>query len=173
MYKILQIDFSFGLERVKIIHLFQAFSLIHYMRSDFNDLNILVYWHSENVKKVVFNPKLILVPRLRGLKTGLIAETSHINHILPRCFKDTFWYRISQPRCTIKKGVLKNFVITCVGILFLIKLQAFIPVTLVKIDSNTGVLIWLLRNFKGHLFWRTSANGCFWLIAKYGLLKLY
>ena len=32
---------------------------------------------------------------------------------------------------------------------------------LLKRDSNTDVFLWILRNFLEHLFWRTSANGCF------------
>ena len=35
--------------------------------------------------------------------------------------------------------------------------------TLLKRDSNTGVLLLNLRNFWEHLFWRTSGNGCFWI----------
>ena len=45
--------------------------------------------------------------------------------------------------------------------LFLIKLQVFRPATLFLRDSNTGVSPWILQNFQKHLFWRTSANGCF------------
>ena len=36
------------------------------------------------------------------------------------------------------------------------------PATLLKRDSNTGVFLWIWRNFYKYLFWRTSANGCFW-----------
>ena len=36
--------------------------------------------------------------------------------------------------------------------------------SLLKRDSNTDVFLWISRNFQEHLFWRTSANGCFcWL----------
>ena len=45
---------------------------------------------------------------------------------------------------------------------FLIKLQAFRAVTLLKRNSTTDVLEWNLRNFQEHLLRRTSANGCFW-----------
>ena len=37
------------------------------------------------------------------------------------------------------------------------------PATLLKRDSNTGVFLWILWNLSEHLFWRTSANSCFWL----------
>ena len=37
------------------------------------------------------------------------------------------------------------------------------PAFLLKRDSNTGLFLWILRNFKEHLFWRTSANRYFCL----------
>ena len=71
-------------------------------------------------------------------------------------------------RGVIKKAVLKNFAIFrrkhLYCSLFLIKLQTFRPVTLLKRDSNTGVFLWILRNFYKHLFCRTLANGCFCLL---------
>ena len=36
---------------------------------------------------------------------------------------------------------------TCVGVSFLIKIQAFRPATLLKRDSNTGVFLTMLQNF--------------------------
>ena len=53
--------------------------------------------------------------------------------------------RSSQPRCSIKKGVLKNFANftekhLCWS-LFLIKFQDFGPATLSKRDSKTGVFL--------------------------------
>ena len=56
----------------------------------------------------------------------------------------------------MKKAVLKKIAIflgkhPCWS-LFLTKLQAFRPATLLKIDSNTGVFLCILRNFKKHLF---------------------
>ena len=53
-------------------------------------------------------------------------------------------------------------ILLCWG-LFLIKLQAFRPVTLLKRDSNTGVFLWISHSSLEHLFWRTSVNGCFCL----------
>ena len=44
---------------------------------------------------------------------------------------------------------------------FLIKLQAFRTATLLKKDSNTGVLLSNLWNIYEHLLWRTAANDCF------------
>ena len=55
--------------------------------------------------------------------------------------------------CSVKKGSLiislnaqEN---TCVGVSFLIKLQAGNkrPVSLLKMDSSTGAFLWILRNF--------------------------
>ena len=67
-----------------------------------------------------------------------------------------FNFKISHQRCSVKKGVHKNF-----GnftrkhlswILFLIKLQVFRPATLLKRNSNTGVLLWNLQIFKNVYF---------------------
>ena len=32
----------------------------------------------------------------------------------------------------------------------------------VKRNSNTGVFLWILRNFEEHIFYRTSPGDCFW-----------
>ena len=32
-----------------------------------------------------------------------------------------------------------------------------------KKDSGTGVSLWILQNFQGHLFYRTPLDDCFWL----------
>ena len=71
----------------------------------------------------------------------------------------------SHRRCSMKKDFLENFAIF-IGkhhswSYFLIKLQAWITGTSLKRDSSAGVFLWILRNFLEHLFWRTSANGCF------------
>ena len=65
------------------------------------------------------------------------------------------------PELICKKDALKNmanFTGKHLCLSLLIKLQAFRPATLLKRHSNTGVFQWILRN----LFWRTSANDCFW-----------
>ena len=36
------------------------------------------------------------------------------------------------------------------------------PAALLKRDSNADVFFWILQNFSERVFWRTSANGCFW-----------
>ena len=55
----------------------------------------------------------------------------------------------------LKKGVLKNFKKftgnTCVGVSFLIKLQAS-PATLLKKDSYTGLFLWFFEIFKNTSF---------------------
>ena len=57
----------------------------------------------------------------------------------------SFIFKSSYQRCSIQKTVLKKFVIftenNCGGVSFLIKLQTFEPVTLLKIDSNTGAFL--------------------------------
>ena len=65
-------------------------------------------------------------------------------------------YRSSHKRCSIKKGVLKNFAILtgkhlCWS-LFLIKLQAWRSATLLKRDSSTGIFLWILWYFKNTCF---------------------
>ena len=72
-------------------------------------------------------------------------------------------YYISE----VKIGVLKNFAIftgkhLCWS-LFFNKVLQLKSATLLKGDSNAGVLLWILWNFSKHLFWRTSANDCFCL----------
>ena len=71
-------------------------------------------------------------------------------------------YSISQPqlrsshrRCSVKKGVLKKFRnihIKTPWSLFLILLQAFRPVTVLKRDSNTGVFLKYWKTFKNSYF---------------------
>ena len=69
-----------------------------------------------------------------------------------------------------KIGALKIFAIytrkhLCWS-LFLIKLHAWRLATLLKRDSKTGVFLWILQNFKEHIFWRTFANSCSFFILK-------
>ena len=73
--------------------------------------------------------------------------------------------RNSHQSCSVKKGVLKNFAIftrkhLCWSI-FLIKLQAISSATLLKTNSNRGVFLWILQNFR-----RTPIlkNICKWLL---------
>ena len=60
-------------------------------------------------------------------------------------------FRSSLRRCSIKKGVLRNFAkLTgkqlCQSLLFN-KVADFRPSLLLKRDSGTGVFLWMLRNF--------------------------
>ena len=48
--------------------------------------------------------------------------------------------------------------------LFLMKLQALRPATLLKSDSSKDVFTWILRSFKKHLF----ENSCFWISSVLG-----
>ena len=71
----------------------------------------------------------------------------------------------SRSQIVFKIGVLKNF-INFIGKyiywnLFLIKLQAWRPATLLKRDSNTGVFLWNLQNFSEHFFLQNISGGCF------------
>ena len=69
-----------------------------------------------------------------------------------------------------KIGVLKSFTILtrkylCWN-LFVIQLQPFSLAAILKINHSTGVFLWILPNFKEHLFWKTSMIGCFWNLMK-------
>ena len=79
--------------------------------------------------------------------------------------------RSTHQRCSVKKGVLRNFTkftgkrlcqslffnkIAGIGHFFN-KLQAQVA------DSGIGVFLWILRNFLGHLFYRTPPDDCFWI----------
>ena len=76
------------------------------------------------------------------------------------------WLKRSYWRCSVKKGVFKNFANFTVKHMcwsfILIKLRAFRPATLLKRDSNTNIFVWNFQNFLEHLFWRTSVNGRFY-----------
>ena len=69
---------------------------------------------------------------------------------------------------SIEKGVLKNLANVIgkhlCGSLFLAKFQALGRAALFKKNSNTVAFLWNLRNFYEHLFWRTSANDCFYIL---------
>ena len=60
-------------------------------------------------------------------------------------------------------GVLKNFAnlqeSTCVGVSFWSTCR---PASLLKRDSNTGVFLYMLRNFLEHLFWSFSEESVHW-----------
>ena len=65
-------------------------------------------------------------------------------------------YRSNRSQMFFKIGALTNFTIftrkhLCWS-LFLIKWQTWPSASLLKRDSNTGVFLWILRNFLEHLF---------------------
>ena len=73
-------------------------------------------------------------------------------------------FRSSHRSCSIKKAILKYFVIftgkhLCRG-LFLKRLQAIRRVTLLKRGSNRDIFLRISWNLSEYLFWRTLANGC-------------
>ena len=67
----------------------------------------------------------------------------------------------SQRRCSVKKGVLRNFekftVKHLCQSLFSIKLQAWGQQLYLKKGSGTGIFLWVLRNFKEHLFFQNNS----------------
>ena len=71
--------------------------------------------------------------------------------------KEFQMFRSSHRGCSIKNSQGG----TCVGVSFLIKLQASGLQLYSETDSDTGVFLSVLRKFYEHLFQRTTANGCF------------
>ena len=111
----------------------------------------------------------------------IFIECCKINCIVDNCVLDFFFfsfldifknvvvyiecslYRSSRSQMFFKTG-LKNFA-NFTGkhlywSLFLIKLEALRPSTLLKRDSNTGVFLFNLRNFLKHLFLQYTSAGC-------------
>ena len=81
--------------------------------------------------------------------------------------------RNSYRRCSIKKALLKNLAILIrkhlCSSLFLVNLQAYKPTTLLQRDSNKGIFLWILPNFKniyvkGYLW--TTASELYWFKVK-------
>ena len=74
-------------------------------------------------------------------------------------------YRSSCSQVFLKIGVLTNFVIftgkNLYWSLFLIKLHTWPTENLLKRDSNTGVFLWILRNFLEQPFLQNTSGGCF------------
>ena len=87
------------------------------------------------------------------------------------CLRTLKKYRSSEQRCRSShrrcsvKSVLKNFANftgkhLCWSLFY--KVAGLQSASFIKRDSNTSAFLWSLRNFLEHLFWGTSANGCFW-----------
>ena len=77
------------------------------------------------------------------------------------------YFRSSHRRCSVEKGVLVELSQnsqenTCARVSSLKKLQAW--GLYYKKDTGTVVFLWILQNFKEHLFYRTSPNDCFWYL---------
>ena len=91
--------------------------------------------------------------------------------------------RNSRPELFGIRGVFKILRKTLCRSHFLRKLEALRPAFILKRDSETGVLLWFLRNFCVNFFLQNSFNGCFrkhilitsesesWLIRIYVLTK--
>ena len=105
--------------------------------------------------------------RYEGNQSNSTRNMKHANFV-PKDVQRILSSRdsIMNRKCSTRKFFLKisqhSQENTCFGISFLIKMQAFRAPALLKRDSNTGAFLRTLRNFYEHLFWRTSANGCFW-----------
>ena len=72
--------------------------------------------------------------------------------------------RSSHQRCSIKKGILRNFT-KCTGkhlsqSLSFNKVAGLRSTTLLKKNSGTGIFLWILWNFWEHLLYRTPLDDC-------------
>ena len=81
--------------------------------------------------------------------------------------KECMNIRSSHRRCSVEKGVLRNFAKftgkrLCQS-LFLIKLQALGLQPYKKRRSGTGVFLWILQNLQEHFFLQNTSGGCFWI----------
>ena len=83
-----------------------------------------------------------------------------------RIFSKTFRFieRNSHQRCSMKKGVLRNFTKftgkhLCQS-LFFNKVADLRLATFLKRGSGIGVFLWFLRNFLEHPFYRTPLDDC-------------
>ena len=90
-----------------------------------------------------------------------------ISFLVTKILVSVFWSpKSSHQRCSVKVDLLKIFSNftgkdLCWS-LFLIKLQAFRPLTLLQLDSNTGVFLQICKNFKSTYFeehLRKTASG--------------
>ena len=93
----------------------------------------------------------------------------HINPLVPlfrtSLFRVVLSFYISiygsgHRRYSVKKCILKNFAN------FTGKHLCW-SLFLLKRYSNIDVFLWNLRSFQEHLFWRISANDCFWIYRGY------
>ena len=105
----------------------------------------------------------------------MLAYTNLWNTFLARCDSNVAecrsWYywslintwrmrnRSSRSQMFLKIGILKNFTIFTrkhlYWILFLIKLQSWRPITLLKRDPNAGAFLWISRISQNSIFYRT------------------
>ena len=114
---------------------------------------------------VPLNPLLLyplLLLALSGINSTLFF--SLFRWFLSSLFQD-FILLEATISVLLKKVVLTNFVIftgehLCWSLLFN-KIAGVQACNFVKKDFNTGVFLWILRNFPEHIFWKTLSNGCF------------
>ena len=138
-------------------------SLVYFC--SFNSLQISVKANWLNSKKNVLEGELkLLVEKKRSLHKHFwsiyreVLSVTWPNFTVVKCNSkisntyDHIKFRKSiMSWCSIKRLSLKisqySQEKTCVGVSFLMKMQAVSPVTLLKRDSTTGVFLWILRNF--------------------------
>ena len=83
-------------------------------------------------------------------------------------------YRSSHRRCSARKRILRNFaeftgIHLCQSLFFNIATGLRL---LAKRGSGTIVFLWILRNFREHVFYRTPLGDCFCGCFNFELLQL-
>ena len=134
--------------------------------------NFTVFWCFQGLEKGCIGNEWVKRKFSYISKITFCNKPMHVTEVLKgflEC-RNPLTLQKRPPEMFYKKDVLKYFAIftgkhICRD-LCSIKLQSWRPTTLLNRDSNTGVFLWKLWNFKKHLFWRASANGCFYSLLK-------
>ena len=124
---------------------------------------VRIFPHSDWIPR--FTPKMFVFSANLGKYGPADQKNSEYGRFLRSNGTSLIISRSSYRRCSVKKGALKNFANftekqICWS-LFLIKLQAWKTVALLKRDSNIGLFLWILQilrhaYFEAHL--RTAAS---------------
>ena len=126
--------------------------LIHFLQASSNILSL--FWKFSNISYWLNTYDLCFTCRLKSLALFLKPIAQQKNDVTMPL---SVTFRSSHRRCSenvflgISQNLQEN---TCARVSFLIKLW--------KKDSDKGVFLWILQNFKEHFFHRTPLGDCFW-----------
>ena len=118
---------------------------VYWVKISFCNLQHKYHHAKEFIKRLDASGRIIM---LKYYLTNVIWSTGKT---MVNSLQSKWKYRSSRSQMFFKIAVLKNFAIFTRKhlrwSLFLIKLQTWMPVTLLKRESNTGVFLWIFRNF--------------------------